>query len=1096
MFDIVSDMPALTLLVKFIVASSVLLGAVWLMEKTRLLNTPDLADMAWKLAIAGSFVALLPIGDWISKPITIDHEKTAALVQEFNEGRPLAGMVPMLNPAPMEAREALPQQSQPQPTRILIQPVGDQPTVAQKPASTEAETKASPVAAEPRQTTLWDLLGALRTKELAALTWAMLAGVALLLLAGGYAFAIKGLGSRLRVPAEDNSNKALRSICSAAGIKHVPYLSRSSDIKSPVCLPRREICLPDWAFDDLPESELNSLLAHEVAHMVRRDPLMLMVLQALSRLFFFQPLFLLARKRLSDIAELSADEWAATHLADAKSVAAALYTCATKIHQTRQIQWGLAMAGDKSMLKFRVERLIGAGGQPFRKSGMVAKGAVATGLLAITLGLPSIQFADALSAKMPTAALANSSAHPETPPSAAEIEAEMRRAIIKERKKVAERARLLAKEAKEAGYLEAPSEEEIANEMRLSIAEAEAEVAEHARLVAEEAESFGLDMSSGDHDGHVSRHITDVDGSGMVTWHDGTRKIKAHWDGHFTLTDDDKAVATVAEDAMLEVQSKSGGIKHKVRFANLNGTLETTYWKKGKKAAFDKDGEKWLGETLLLLVREVGLNADARVDRILKAKGAGGVVKEIEQIKSDYVARLYASHLVAKADLSRGEIKDLVDRFAKMESDYDMRLALSLLLDEEALDKSVMPKVMKAARTIDSDYELRLLLTPYIGRFGADNKTMESLIDVASSIDSDYEMRLLLSAAVGGKTLSESNVERLANLAAKEMESDYELRLLLSAFVEQLGQSRKATAVAIKAITKIGSDYEKRLALGSVVSHGALDNQNWMAAIEAATTIDSDYDKRLTLSAIKPRLPNDKKVQEAFSKAVSGIGSDYERGLVAGAAPVPNATPSPKAVRAMSATATATVAPGAPHTVTVTVDAPGQTGKVTYDHRLSRYEEGINLIEGKQCKRNCIIRHPAFDGLKKYDLLTMVERMIDGGLRVRGIEGAEYHVTINSIQLDHSLAALNSRVSSTGAKGVDAAWATKGIMKATVEFLDPESGQYKTFDLDTINTGSNYRDYGLNTDRYFASDLSKLAAHLADAIANRLAVQAGWRAEA
>ncbi|SDE52725.1 M56 family metallopeptidase [Kordiimonas lacus] len=881
MFDLFFDMPALTLVLKFMVASSVLLGAVWLMEKTRLLNTPDLADMAWKLAIAGSFVALLPIGDWISKPITIQHEKTSALVDEFNEGRPLAGMVPMIDPLPQDIqgeRTALPARRLPPSQQEMLDPLVEQPQEQQLPATNQPLQTSQ--RALPRQTTLWDFLGTLRTKELAALTWAMLAGVALLLLLGGYAFAIKGLGSRLRVPPEHDSNKALRAICTAAGIKHVPYLSRSSDIKSPVCLPRREICLPDWAFDDLPESELNSLLAHEVAHMVRRDPHMLMIMQALSRLFFFQPLFLLARKRLSDIAELSADEWAATHLADAKSVAAALYTCATKIHQTRQIQWGLAMAGDKSMLKFRVERLIGATGQPFRKSGMAAKGAVATGLLAITLGLPSIQFAGALSAEMPTSIMASSTAHPDTPPSPAEIEAEMRRSIEEARAKVAERARVMAKEAKETGHPDAPTEEQIAEEMRVAIAQAEAQVSEEARLIAESAESFGLEMSSHDEDGHVRRHITDVDGNGMMTWNDGKREIKIRWDGDFTLTDNDEAIASMAEGAMLDLRSKSGGKTYRARIENPGGKLETTYWKNGKKTGFDKEGEKWLAETLLLLVREVGLNAEARITRIMNTKGTSGVVKEIEQIDSDYVARVYASHLVNMADLSRRELKDLADRFAKMDGDYDMRLALSLLLDEPELDRSVMPKIMKAARAIDSDYELRLLLTPYIARFGADNKTMEDLIDVARSIESDYEMRLLLSSAVSGQSLSDNNLERLANVAASEMESDYELRLLLSSFVEQLGQSRKATTVVIKAIAKISSDYEKRLALGSVVSHGAFDNQNWLAAIEAATTIDSDYDKRLVLSEIKPLLPEDKKIQEAFSKAVAGIDSDYERKLL------------------------------------------------------------------------------------------------------------------------------------------------------------------------------------------------------------------------
>ena len=44
-------------------------------------------------------------------------------------------------------------------------------------------------------------------------------------------------------------------------------------------------------------------------------------------------------------------------LSSANAVAEALYTCAKKITQKRQIQWGLAMAGDKSILRQRVERL-------------------------------------------------------------------------------------------------------------------------------------------------------------------------------------------------------------------------------------------------------------------------------------------------------------------------------------------------------------------------------------------------------------------------------------------------------------------------------------------------------------------------------------------------------------------------------------------------------------------------------------------------------------------------------------------------------------------------------------------------------------------
>ncbi|MFC4347993.1 M56 family metallopeptidase [Kordiimonas lipolytica] len=1097
MFDAFFDMPALTLALKFMVASTVLLGAVWLMEKTRLLNKPDLADMAWKLAVAGSFLALLPVGDWISKPITIQHEKTAALVEEFNEGRPLAGMLPMLDPAPRQDKETLitttarnmaERESLSTKTDQLVMP-------ATRPALEPMVTIEAATASAPN--TLWNLMASMRTKDLAALMWAALAGLALVLLLGGYASAIKSLGSRLRVPAEHDANKALRAICDAAQIRTVPYLSRSSDLSSPVCLPRREICLPDWAFDDLPKSELDSLLAHEVAHMVRRDPLMLMVMQALSRLFFFQPLFRLARKRLADIAELSADEWAATHLADAKSVAAALYTCATKIHETRQIQWGLAMAGNKSMLKTRVERLIGANGQAFGKSGVAAKGAVACSLLAITLGLPSIQFADALSAEMPLPIMASTTAHPDTLPSAEEIEAEMRRTIEEARAKVAEKARVMAKEAKATG-MPAPSEAQIAREMRVAIAQAEAEVKENARLLAERAELHEFEKSSHRVDGPTRLHITDANGIGNMVWSDGKREIKARWDGEFTLTHDDAAIASMEEGAMLVLRSKYGSKKHKVRIENPDGQIQLTYWKDGKKSDFDKEGEKWLADTLLILVRQVGLNAKARVTRILAAKGTGGVVKEIDQLDVDHVARMYAALLIDKADLSNRDLKKLVDRFAKMDSDYELRLALSLLLEEKELDKSVMPKVLKAARTIDSDYELRLLLTPYIDRFGTDNKTMKDLLELARSVESDYEMRLLLSAAVNDQTLSEGNLERLAELAAEEMESDYELRLLLSSFVEQLSESRGATAIALNAINSIGSDYEKRLALSSIAAYGAFDTKGWVSLIEAAASISGDYEKRLALSAIKHRLPDDKPIQEAFSAAVASISSDYERKRVATAvAPVTRVATT---VQSVTTTATAIVEPNVPQSVTVVVDAPADPEKIRYDSHLSRYEDSINLIEDKNCKRNCILRHPAFDTLDRYDLLSMMERMIDGGLQARGVAVPDYQVTVTSIQLDHSLAALNSRVSSGGAfnsgrRSGPTMGAAKGVMKVTVELLDPTNGQYTTLELDTINPGSDYRAYGLNTDRYWTSDLTRLTAHMADAVANQIALHVGWQAK-
>ena len=57
--QIIIDLPIIGLFKKFMIASTCLLGGVWLMEKIGIINTPDIAEMAWKLAIAASFIAIL-----------------------------------------------------------------------------------------------------------------------------------------------------------------------------------------------------------------------------------------------------------------------------------------------------------------------------------------------------------------------------------------------------------------------------------------------------------------------------------------------------------------------------------------------------------------------------------------------------------------------------------------------------------------------------------------------------------------------------------------------------------------------------------------------------------------------------------------------------------------------------------------------------------------------------------------------------------------------------------------------------------------------------------------------------------------------------
>jgi HEAT repeat protein/beta-lactamase regulating signal transducer with metallopeptidase domain len=78
----------------------------------------------------------------------------------------------------------------------------------------------------------------------------------------------------------------------------------------PLALAGSRIVLPDRLLRDLDPEQQRAALAHEMAHVIRRDPEWRIAIEILERALFFQPLNRLARVRLCDAAEFLCDEWA------------------------------------------------------------------------------------------------------------------------------------------------------------------------------------------------------------------------------------------------------------------------------------------------------------------------------------------------------------------------------------------------------------------------------------------------------------------------------------------------------------------------------------------------------------------------------------------------------------------------------------------------------------------------------------------------------------------------------------------------------------------------------------------------------------------
>jgi hypothetical protein len=121
---------------------------------------------------------------------------------------------------------------------------------------------------------------------------------------------------------------------------------------------RMRVVVPERAALELDPDECRAMLAHELAHARRRDPLWISAARVVEGLFFFQPLNRLARVKLQDEAEFLADHWAIERGVEALSLASCLTEVAGWIVSNRRALPVPSMAARGARLTRRVERLL------------------------------------------------------------------------------------------------------------------------------------------------------------------------------------------------------------------------------------------------------------------------------------------------------------------------------------------------------------------------------------------------------------------------------------------------------------------------------------------------------------------------------------------------------------------------------------------------------------------------------------------------------------------------------------------------------------------------------------------------------------------
>lgn len=323
-------MTAFVWILTYAVHSTVLILFVWALLKL-FPNAPlRLQESLWRVAMFGGIVT--------------------ASVTMLADVEPLGGRMPLpasLQPAPAVAQAPAAQVVQ---RKITHHDAGDVRIVTVQESKPQA---AVAVAAAPAKPSNWP--------------WVVvgLAGIGSLL-----ALLRLGLGARRaqaklrgrRDVIEDPILEKFFELCDAAGLakdgKKRVRLTASSHLRSPVALMRREVVIPERAVEKLTPAQQHGMVAHEIAHLQRRDPQWALVTAVFEAAFVFQPLNHLARRKLQELAEFQCDDWAAKATGGGTHLAKCLAEVASWLEDVQPVALTVAMADRDSPVVRRITRLL------------------------------------------------------------------------------------------------------------------------------------------------------------------------------------------------------------------------------------------------------------------------------------------------------------------------------------------------------------------------------------------------------------------------------------------------------------------------------------------------------------------------------------------------------------------------------------------------------------------------------------------------------------------------------------------------------------------------------------------------------------------
>jgi len=279
--------------------------------------------------------------------------------------------------------------------------------------------------------------------------------------------------------------------------------------------------------------------------------------------------------------------------------------------------------------------------------------------------------------------------------------------------------------------------------------------------------------------------------------------------------------------------------------------------------AIDSDYE--LASLVVAAAPKAGANDEALVVLLEATSAIGSDYEARRAITAVMPERPSASVGGAALAASRG-----------LNSDFERATLLLSFIRKGGMSAATQPAFFDLVKGMRSSHEQSRVLRAAVVAPGSSEDVRLEAARVAQGMSSDHERRQVLSAAMADEPVTARSAAGVIESAAA-IKSSHERSTVLLDLVKKGGVTNETQAAFFTAVSGLPSGYEQRRVLQAVLAEPTLTDPVFAGVLRAAASVRGDFERSELLLAAARRKPVTGEARALYLAAADGIKSEHDQ---------------------------------------------------------------------------------------------------------------------------------------------------------------------------------------------------------------------------